>query len=1065
MTERSRSSRVGFSRILGLGSSIALGLSVSFGLVLEASADVVLSIAGGGAMLALLLALVFYLPVLLSYAEMGAGKPGSASAYQISRVYGSRALTFVIGWLMLSGLVSAAALLSLGLALRLDFTAQNFFSVDIDHLWILIAAVALGAVNEWLTTEDRWRSRTVLVWGCAGVFLAILVWAALSHPLGQGELPRIQFKGHDLTTVALLAMGLWFVDLLLNHRRQMRNPDRTLQRSIIGVWLGTMALAMLAASVVMRSPALRMEFWPEKVSWGEQRLEFLLLLVGVSLVWLGLSRLISRTVRLTGVMAIDGYLPAIGSGRGRRLRALGALLILGSVTVFIARWVPVEQLVAVSSASFLLMTALVTFPYARKPERDLAPNRRNRLPLHPLFPGVTIAVSLGLILVLPRMGQGVLFGWMLIGVIFYLTYAGRRSRVAQQDAVVVGEVEEVQTKERPRILIGAGNWEQLPSLLKLGLAIGLDRKAELVVLRVLPTADELSMFVAQKAAEKEWETLDARVEEFESRSVPISTLVRIAPSVQVGILAAAREYDADLLLMGVEDRPPGAPPSAVLSGVFSSTSRPLITIRGEIEEEVLDVVVGTSGGPHSYLALELGVGIAQFTGGEVELVSVVPKGQPEEPAQEALDRTLEKASLTVEVLHRVVEAQSIESGLLESSRGKPVLVLGASVDRLLRRTVVGGLPLEISHVRDGATLVVKRAEAAMRFWQRRAWEFMARHTPTLTVSERSQVYSQMRHSAKANADFYAYISLSSAIAILGLLLDSAAVIIGAMLVAPLMSPILAIAQGIVQGNLGMIQRAGATTFKGTSVAIGVATVITALFPTLLPTGQILARTAPNLLDLGVALAAGGVGAWAVSRASGAAALPGVAIAVALVPPLCVVGYGLGTSQFLISGGAFLLFLTNLAAIVLVGALVFVLLGFRPTRVEREAQVRKAAVITLVTVGLLVIPLGLSTMEVSRRGRLEAVIESAIRDSTDSSFRVWDFKVTRARQGFLVEGTIYAFQGFETERIFEFQEDLQKMVGVPVEVQLTVVPATLTVVGEPLGAPSPDEESVLRSDQE
>jgi len=249
------------------------------------------------------------------------------------------------------------------------------------------------------------------------------------------------------------------------------------------------------------------------------------------------------------------------------------------------------------------------------------------------------------------------------------------------------------------------------------------------------------------------------------------------------------------------------------------------------------------------------------------------------------------------------------------------------------------------------------------------------------------------------------------------------------------------------------------------VAIGVATLITALSPNLLPTEQILSRTAPNLLDLGVALAAGAVGAWAVSRASGAAALPGVAIAVALVPPLCVVGYGLGTSRFWISGGAFLLFLTNLAAIVLVGSLVLVLLGFRPTRVEREAQVRKAAVITLLTVAMLIIPLGLTTIQVSRQGRLEAEIKSALRTGSDTSFRIWDFEVSRQGRGFLVEGTIYAFSGFETERIFEFQEELERSVGVPRLVQLTVVPATLTVAGEPLVAPSVPEPPVLPSDQE
>ena len=243
----------------------------------------------------------------------------------------------------------------------------------------------------------------------------------------------------------------------------------------------------------------------------------------------------------------------------------------------------------------------------------------------------------------------------------------------------------------------------------------------------------------------------------------------------------------------------------------------------------------------------------------------------------------------------------------------------------------------------------------------------------------------------------------------------------------------------------LIQRAGASTFKGMSIAIGVATVITAFLPHLLPTPEILARTSPNLLDLGVALAAGAAAAWAVSRSSVAAALPGVAIAVALVPPLGVVGYGLGTSQFWISGGAFLLFLTNLAAIVLVGALVFVLLGFRPTRVEREAQVRKAAVVAIVTVALLIIPLGLSTVRMSRKARIEAEIHEIIRDETDPSFRVSDFTITRRAGGFLVEGTVYAFAGFETERIFQFQRYLEASVGAPIEVQLTIVPATLTRV--------------------
>jgi hypothetical protein len=128
-------------------------------------------------------------------------------------------------------------------------------------------------------------------------------------------------------------------------------------------------------------------------------------------------------------------------------------------------------------------------------------------------------------------------------------------------------------------------------------------------------------------------------------------------------------------------------------------------------------------------------------------------------------------------------------------------------------------------------------------------------------------------------------------------------------------------------------------------------------------------------------------------------------------------------------------------------------------------VRKAAVVALLTVALLIVPLALTTVRMSRQGRLEAELEDVIQDITDRSYRIRDFDVSREGRGFLVQGTIYAFEGFETERIFAFQEELQSTVGGPVQVQLTVVPATLTVVGEELLKAPPPGSPVLRSDPE
>ena len=137
------------------------------------------------------------------------------------------------------------------------------------------------------------------------------------------------------------------------------------------------------------------------------------------------------------------------------------------------------------------------------------------------------------------------------------------------------------------------------------------------------------------------------------------------------------------------------------------------------------------------------------------------------------------------------------------------------------------------------------------------------------------------------------IILASTIAYYGLLQSSAAVIIGAMLVAPLMSPMIAMAHAIVMGNLTMLRRAFLSTLAGVGVAIGIAALFTLLLPSIPPSREILSRTAPTLLDLCVALASGAAAAYALARKEVAAALPGVAIAAALVPPLCVVGYGVG----------------------------------------------------------------------------------------------------------------------------------------------------------------------------
>jgi uncharacterized hydrophobic protein (TIGR00271 family) len=369
--------------------------------------------------------------------------------------------------------------------------------------------------------------------------------------------------------------------------------------------------------------------------------------------------------------------------------------------------------------------------------------------------------------------------------------------------------------------------------------------------------------------------------------------------------------------------------------------------------------------------------------------------------------------------------------------------MGATVDPLLNQAILSGLPAEIAEARSQLTMVTKGAEERRQFWIHRVWGMMSNLLPTLNVRQRAEVYVQMRRSARANIDFYAMMCLASSIAILGLALNSGAVIIGAMLVAPLMSPMVAIAHGVVRGSLLMIRQGVDSTIKGIFVAIAVATAITIIVPNFQPTAEILARTEPSVIDLLVAIVSGAAGAYALSRTSASAALPGVAIAAALVPPLCTVGYGLGTSDFGIAGGALLLFLTNLSAIVLVSVLIFLLVGFRPKRVGRGHVVVNSILVAILFIMALTIPLGFKTVNAIKMNKLELKLEERIREAEEKDkFRAEDLTIEKHEGAYVVSATIYAYKDLPQGYLNKTGQLLAQEVGAPVEISATVVRAAL-----------------------
>jgi uncharacterized hydrophobic protein (TIGR00271 family) len=247
--------------------------------------------------------------------------------------------------------------------------------------------------------------------------------------------------------------------------------------------------------------------------------------------------------------------------------------------------------------------------------------------------------------------------------------------------------------------------------------------------------------------------------------------------------------------------------------------------------------------------------------------------------------------------------------------------------------------------------------------------------PTTTVDDlarmRDHLFFEGDDARRKISRFWVLLLLASAIASAGVVGDSTATVIGAMIVAPLMTPIMGTVLAITTADRANLVRSVALVVGGACAAIAVGYLMGLVSPidVIASTStQVAARVNPRLIDLLAAVATGAVGAFAQCRADVSDTLPGVAIAISLVPPLAVVGLTLEGGQPGQAWGALLLFLTNVAAILLTGVVVMSI--FQVQRYAADETVihfsrRKAIAVVLVFVIAIAVPLGIATASLTR----------------------------------------------------------------------------------------------------
>lgn len=375
------------------------------------------------------------------------------------------------------------------------------------------------------------------------------------------------------------------------------------------------------------------------------------------------------------------------------------------------------------------------------------------------------------------------------------------------------------------------------------------------------------------------------------------------------------------------------------------------------------LLIPCSGGPHAREALKLTAKLCDAQGTVINPLIVEPNTS--ELMKEVGIHTLENfiASCGLKVSNSIapksIVADDVTKGISEVAEdGYDLVIMGATEGGNLRKKLFGNFSEKVFNSSPELSVAIYRARKSKFKILRDKLEYWCNLTvPQMEREDRVKLYENLYVNSTWNFDFISLICLSTAIAALGLISDSTAVVIGAMLVAPLMVPILGAGLAIIQGNMPLVLNSVKSIVLGFLCALGIGLLVGLLAPYDELTNEIIARGKPRLADLFIAFFSGVAAAHCMSRPKLSAALPGVAIAAALVPPIASSGIALSHGDTQNATGAAILFFTNVVCIVLGSSITFFAAGIRYNKNRANNRwVQQSYIGLIVALSLLIVPL-------------------------------------------------------------------------------------------------------------
>jgi uncharacterized hydrophobic protein (TIGR00271 family) len=312
----------------------------------------------------------------------------------------------------------------------------------------------------------------------------------------------------------------------------------------------------------------------------------------------------------------------------------------------------------------------------------------------------------------------------------------------------------------------------------------------------------------------------------------------------------------------------------------------------------------------------------------------------------------------------------------------------------------------------------------------------------LESNQKQGIINKIEADIRADNSYLGMAIISSLIATFALLIDDLAVLIGSMLIAPFLTPALGVGMGIIKGDSDLFKRGLLNLTIGVIVGIIGSIIIAAVFPIKELSEAITDRSAPTLVQLAIAVLAGGAAAFSYAYRKIRAVLSGAFVALALVPPISIIGIGVAFLDWDLVGGAALLLLANVIGLTLAAVLVFFLFGFRPMSRPDNYREVKIGITWLASLFLLIaLPLGyiMQTIitDINRENTAQTVIENQFDGAINTS--VSELSIKKHSDKIMVGFTIRSEGEVDTNKIRNIKNQLEEKFNSPVEIDAKLIP--------------------------